>query len=326
MPCRSKPDNRAYTASVAVMFALACGAAAAQTYPAKPVRVIVPFAPGGGSDITARQVSTKLAEALGQQFVVDNRGGAGGIIGMELTAKAVPDGYTIMIMSGSFSASAATHKPAFDPINTIVPVVEVGMTPFVLSVHPTLPVKNAKELIALAKSKPGQLIYASSGAGGLTHLATELMNNMAKIKMIHVPYKSTGPAMMDLLAGQCQLIVGSLLPTVPYFAIGKLRPLAVTTAKRWYSLPDVPVLADTLPGYEVELWFGVMAPKGTPPAAIERLNTAVNKLLQSADMKKNLDSQGMAPTGGSPEKYGERIRNDYERWVKVVAAAGIKAE
>jgi tripartite-type tricarboxylate transporter receptor subunit TctC len=300
--------------------------ATAQTYPAKLVRVIVPFAPGGGSDITARQVSQKLSEQLGQQFVVDNRGGAGGIIGMELTAKAVPDGYTIMIMSGSFAASSATHKPAFDPINNIISVIEVGYTPFVLAVHPSVPAKTTKELLALAKAKPGQLIFASSGAGGLTHLATELMNIMAKVKMIHVPYKSTGPAMFDLLSGQCQLIVGSLLPTLPYFQNGKLRPLAVTTAKRWYSLPDVPTMGDTLPGYEVELWFGVMTPKGTPRPMIDRLNGAVNKFLQEPDMKKNLDSQGMVPSGGTPEKFDKRIRGDYERWVKVVKEANITVQ
>jgi tripartite-type tricarboxylate transporter receptor subunit TctC len=170
------------------------------------------------------------------------------------------------------------------------------------------------------------LIYASSGAGGLTHLATELMNLMAKVKMIHVPYKSTGPAMFDLLSGQCQLIVGSLLPTLPYFQNGKLRPLAVTTAKRWYSLPDVPVMGDTLPGYEVVLWFGVMTPRGTPRPVIDRLNGAVNKFLQEPEMKKNLDSQGMAVSGGAPEKFDKRIRGDYERWVKVVREAGIKVQ
>ena len=298
----------------------------AQEYPAKLVRVIVPFAPGGGSDITARQVSAKLTENLKQQFVVDNRGGAAGLIGMELTAKAPPDGYTIMVMSGSFSASSATHRPAFDPINNIIPVAEVGFTPFVLSVHPSLPSKTAKELIALARSKPGQLVYASSGVGGLTHLATELMANMAKLQMIHVPYKSTGAAMTDLLSGQCQLIVGSLLPTLPHFDTGRLRPLAVTTAKRWYSLPKVPTLAETLPGYEVELWFGVMAPKGTPRPIIERLNATVNKIVQEPDMKKNLDSQGMVPSGGTPEQFDKRIRADYERWVKVVRDQGIKVE
>ena len=300
--------------------------AAAQTYPSKPVRVIVPFAPGGGSDITARQVSQRLSELLGQQFVVDNRGGAGGIIGMELTAKSTPDGYTLMVMSGSFSATSATHKPAFDPINSIIPVAEVGYTPFVLSVHPSLPARTAKELIALVRSRPGELVYATPGVGSLTHLATELMMSMARLKMISVPYKSTGAAMTDLLSGQCQLIVGSLLPTLPHFQSGRLRPLAVTTGKRWYALPDVPTLAETLPGYEVELWFGMLAPKGTPRPIIERLNDTVNKFLQEADMKKNLDQQGMIPSGSTPEKFDQRIRSEYERWIKVVKEAGIRAE
>ena len=300
--------------------------AAAQTYPAKTVRVIVPFAPGGGSDITARQVSQKLAEQLGQQFVVDNRGGAGGLIGMEMTAKAPPDGYTLMIMSGSFSATPALQQPAFDPINTIIAVVEVGYTPFVLSVHPSVPSKTTKELIALARAKPDELAYATPGVGSITHLATELMLNMAKVKMISVPYKSTGAAMTDLLSGQCQLIVGSLLPILPHVQTGKLRALAVTTAKRWYALPEVPTLAETLPGYEVELWFGVMAPKGTPRPIIDRLNSAVNKFLQEPEMKKNLESQGMVASGGAPEKFDKRIRGDYERWVKVVKAANIKVQ
>jgi tripartite-type tricarboxylate transporter receptor subunit TctC len=311
--------------SAAAVFAAALPAWG-QQYPAKAVRVIVPFAPGGGSDITARQVSQKFTEAFKQQFVVENRGGAAGLIGMEQTAKAAPDGYTIMIMSGSFSATSATHRPAFDPINSIVAVAEVGYTPFVLSVHPSLPSKTTKELIALARSKPGELVYASSGVGGLTHMATELFNSMAKIKMIHVPYKSTGAAMADLLAGRAQLIVGSLLPTLPHFKTGKLRPLGVTTAKRWYSLPDVPTVAETLPGYEVELWFGVMIPRGTPQPVIDQLNGAVNKMVQDADMKKNLEAQGMVPSGGPPAKFAERIRKDYDRWTRVVKEAGIKPE
>ncbi len=298
----------------------------AQQYPAKPVRVIVPFAPGGGSDLTARQFSNKLTAALGQQFVVDNRGGAGGIIGMEAVAKSPPDGYTIMMMSGSFSASSATHKPAFDPINSIIPVAEFGITPFVVTVHPSLPSKNLKELIALAKAKPNQLPYASSGVGGLTHLSTELMNVMAKIQMIHIPYKSTGAAMADLLSGQAPIIVGSLLPVVPHFKTGRLRPLAVTTAQRWVSLPEVPTVAETLPGYEVELWFGTMAPRGTPQPMIDRLNAAINKALEEPEMKKNLSDQGMVQTGGTPQKFGERIQKDYQRWTRVVKEANIKAE
>jgi tripartite-type tricarboxylate transporter receptor subunit TctC len=297
-----------------------------QEYPAKVVRVIVPFAPGGGSDITARQVAQKFSEQFRQQFVVDNRGGASGLIGMELTVKAPPDGYTIMVMSGSFAATPATHKPAFDPINNIIPVAEVGYTPFVLSVHPTLPVKTAKELIALARARPGQLNYVTPGVGSLTHLATELLINMTKTNMVGIAYKSTGAALPDLLSGQIQLIVGSLLPTLPHIQSGKLRALAVTTSKRWYSLPNIPTLSDTLPGYEVELWFGVMAPRGTSPAVIDRLNAAVNRFLQEPDMKKNLEAQGMVPSGGTPQRFGERIRKDYERWVKVVREQNIKPE
>ena len=298
----------------------------AQTYPTKTVRVIVPFAPGGGSDITARQFSAKLSEALGQQFVVDNRGGAGGLIGMELTAKAAPDGYTIMMMSGSFPATSALNKPVWDPINAIIPVAEFGFTPFALTVHPSLPVRTTKELIALARAKPGGLSFASTGIGSVTHLATELFLSMAKLQMVNIPYKSTGAAMTDVLSGQVPFIVGSLLPVVPFIENGKLRALAVTTAKRWYSVPNVPTVAETLPGYDVELWFGTMAPRGTPAAIISRLNAAVNKALEQPDMKKNLEAQGMIPTGGTPEKFGERVRRDYTRWVKLVDDIKIKAE
>ncbi len=203
---------------------------------------------------------------------------------------------------------------------------ESGITPFVLTVHPSLPPKTTKEFIAFAKAKPNALTYASSGVGGLTHLSTELLVSMAKIKMVHVPYKSTGAAMTDLLSGQVPIIVGSLLPIVPHLQSGRLRALAVTTGKRWYSLPNVPTLGETLPGYEVELWFGAMAPRGTPQAVIDRLNAAINKALEEPDMKKNLDGQGMTPTGGTPQKFGERIRREYDRWVKVIDTAGIKPE
>jgi len=310
------------TVCLAAVFAPSAGA---QPYPAKPVRVIVPFAPGGGSDLTARLFSSKLGALLGQQFMVDNRGGAGGIIGMEAVAKATPDGYTIMMMSGSFSASAATHRPAFDPMNSILPVAEFGISPFLVTVHPSLPAKNMKELISLARNKPGSLTYASSGVGGLTHLTTELINLTAKINMVHVPYKSNGAAITDLLSGQVSLIVASL-PVVPYFASGRLRPLAVTTAKRWPSLPDIPTVAETLPGYEVELWFGAMVPRGTPEAVITRLNAAINKALDDPEMRKSLDKQGIVPTGGTVQKFNQRIQQDYRNWAKVVEAASIKIE
>lgn len=306
------------------LLTLAAGLAQAQQYPAKPVRVIVPFAPGGGSDITARQFSNKLSEYLGQQFVVDNRGGAGGLIGMEQTAKAPADGYTIMMMSGSFSATSAVQRPAFDPINSIVAVAEFGYTPFVLAVHPSLPSKTVKELISLARTTKGGLSYAGTGLGGATHLATELFSSMAKIKMVAIQYKSTGAAMSDLLGGQVPVIVGSLLPVTPHLPTGKLRALGVTTEKRWHTLPDVPAIAETIPGYDVVLWFGTMTPRGTPQPIIQALNAAVNKALQDPAVKQTLERDGMTPSGGTPQDFDRRIRKDFERWTKVVQEVGLK--
>jgi tripartite-type tricarboxylate transporter receptor subunit TctC len=296
----------------------------AQQYPSKPVRVIVPFAPGGGSDITARVFSNKLSEFLGQQFVVDNRGGAGGLIGMELTARSPADGYVIMMMSASFAATSAVQQPAFDPINSIVAVAEFGYTPFVLTLHPSLPAKTTKELIALARTTKGGLSYAGTGTGGATHLATELFSSMAKIKMVAIQYKSTGAAMSDLLSGQVPVIVGSLLPVTPHVKSGRLRALAVTTAKRWHTMPNTPTIAETVPGYEVVLWFGTMTPRGTPQPIIDRLNAAINKALQDPAVKKNLEGDGMLPSGGAPAAFNDRIRKDYDRWVKVVKETGIK--
>jgi tripartite-type tricarboxylate transporter receptor subunit TctC len=304
--------------------ALMSGLAMAQQYPVKPVRVIVPFAPGGGSDITARQFSTKLSEYMGQQFVVENRGGAGGLIGMELTARSPADGYTIMMMSGSFSATSAVQRPAFDPINNIVAVAEFGYTPFVLTVHPSLPSKTIKEFIGLARTTKGGLSYAGTGTGGATHLATELFSMMAKIKMVAIQYKSTGAAMSDLLSGQVPVIVGSLLPVTPHLPTGRLRAIGVTTAKRWHTLPDVPAIAEVIPGYEVVLWFGTMAPRGVPQPIMDRLNAGINKALLDPVIKRNLEGDGMIASGGAPAAFDQRIRKDYDKWLKVAKEAGLK--
>ncbi len=323
----SKRPHKILNACAALaLAALAVSNASAQAWPAKPVRVIVPFAPGGGADLTARPVSQKLTEALGQSFVVDNRGGAGGAIGMELTAKAPPDGYTIMSVSGSFSATAATRKLPFDPFDAIVAVVELGYAPNVLVVHPSLPSKTTRQLIDLARANKGKLAYASSGTGGLTHMATELFASMAGIKMIHVPYKSTGAAMPELVSGQTQVMVAGMLGAQPFYESGRLRAIAVTTAKRWPSLPQLPAIAETLPGYEAGTYYGMFVPKGTPPPIVERLNAEVNKILHDGGIKKTLEAQGMSPSGGTPARLAERAKREYEGWVKVVRETGLKIE
>ena len=303
-----------------------CASAGAQDYPSKAVRVIVPFATGGGSDITARNMSMKLTGELNQQFIVENKPGAGGVVGLETLIKSPPDGYTIMISTSSWSTAAALSKPSFDPVSDITPVIEIGFNPLVLSLHPSVPAQTPKELIALAKARPGQLAFATPGIGAITHLAMELMLHMAKIDLLSVPYKSTGATTTDLLAGRTQLILGGLVPLQPYIQAGRLRPIAVTTAKRWHSLPDVAAMAEALPGYEVESWFGIVMPKGVPPAVLERMNAAANKILRDPDVKKNLEGEGMAIVGGSTEQFSKRIRNDHTRWVKLVREAKLKGE
>lgn len=318
--------NRLMSYTLVFAAVLLAPATLAQSWPVKSVRVIVPFAPGGGSDLTARPVSQKLSEALGQQFVVDNRGGAGGAIGMELTAKAPADGYTVMSISSSFSATSATHKLPFDSFDAFVPVVELGYAANVLVVHPSLPVKTTKELIALARAKPGTLVFASSGVGGNTHLSTELFLSMAGIKMVHVPYKSTGIAMPELMAGQTQVMVAGLLGSRPFFTTGRLRAVAVTSAQRWPSLPELPSIAETVPGYETGTYYGMFFPKGTPQAIVTRLNVEVNKVLQDGSIKSLLDSQGMVATGGTPAALATRARKEYDGWVRVMREIKLKVE
>lgn len=305
---------------------LACCSAYAQPWPAKAVRVIVPFAPGGGSDLTARPVAQKLSEALGQQFVIDNRGGAGGAIGMELTAKAPPDGYTVMSISGSYSATAATRKLAYDPFDALIPVVELGFLANVLVVHPALPVKSTQELIALARAKPNTLVFASTGIGGNTHLSTELFLSMAGIRMIHVPYKSTGIAMPELMAGQTQVMVAGLLGSQPFFSTGRLRALAVTSAQRWPTLPKLPPISDAVPGYESGTYYGMFVPKGTPAAIVTRLNAEVNRILQDGEVKNAFESQGLVVTGGAPAALAARAKKEYDGWVRVVREIKLKVE
>ena len=301
-------------------------AAIAQQYPTKPVKVIVPFAPGGGSDIAARGLTTKLQEVLGQPFPIENKGGAGGLVGTELAAKSPNDGYTILIMSDSFPVLAATHKPAWDPMTALVPVAQISGAPFGLILHPSVPANSVKEFIALAKANPGKYSYGSSGNGGLTHLISEMFSDQAGIQMVHVPYKSTGAAMPDFLSGTIQVYVGNVSPLLQHINQGKLKLLAVTNEQRWPLLPNVPTIGETLPGFAADPWFGLFVPKGTPQAAIDRLNEAVNKASADDAVKKNFEGQGMLPRAGTSAQFQQIVRKDYERWVKVVQKIGFKPE
>jgi tripartite-type tricarboxylate transporter receptor subunit TctC len=284
------------------------------------------MATGGGSDIVARITSSKLSEALGQQFVVDNRGGGGGLIGIGMAVKAPSDGYTLMLISGSVPATIAAHKPPYDAIGGLSGVIRVGYSPLVLVAHPAMPVKSAKDLIALVRARPGQLSFVVPGVGSLTHLAMEYLMSLTQMRMLHVPYKSTGLGMPDLLSGQVQVMMTGLLPVSPHVQSGRLRALAVSTAQRWPTQREIPALAETVPGFDVESWFAYVAPKGTPAAAISRLNAELNRMLQDAEVRKLFDTQGMAVAGGTADDADRRMRNEHDRWAKIIRDANIRVE
>jgi tripartite-type tricarboxylate transporter receptor subunit TctC len=308
---------------------LAVGAthAEAQAYPTKVVRIIAPFAPGGGTDFIARVVANQLSAALGQQFIVDNRPGAGGMLGAELGAKAPPDGYTFTLIAGSYTVNPSLYKLAFDPVNDITPVMQISQGPFLIVSHPSLPIKTVKDIIAIGKAKPGHLLYASSGQGSITHLATELFADMAGIKMTHVPYKGTGPAIIDTISGQTQLLWGSIAPTTPHVKAKRLRPIAVTTAQRVEAFPDVPTASESgLKGYEVVLWHGLIAPRNLPRPILDRVNGELNKIVKSRDIAEKLAADGVSPAGGTPEQFAALIKRDIETWRRVVQKAGVKVE
>ena len=309
------------------LWILAAGPACAQQYPAKPVHIVVPFAPGGGSDFIGRFIAQKLSERLGQQFIVDNRPGAGGNLGAEQALKAAPDGYTLLLIAGSYAVNPSLYKLPFDSGNDISPIIQLSQGPFVVAVHPTVPVKTLKELIDLAKKQPDKLSYASAGQGSITHLASELFLDMAKIKIVHVPYKGTGPALNDAISGNVQLIFGSVSTTLQHIKSGRLRGLAVTTTKRISAAPELPTVAEAgVAGYEVILWHGLVGPKGIPKAIVDRLNSEAGQILKSKAMEDLLAADGVTPAGGSPEQFQALIKSDIERWRKVVMQAGIKVE
>ncbi len=300
--------------------------AATPVYPNKAIRIIVPLAAGGQTDVVARLLTQKLTETFNQPLVVDNRSGGGGSVGTETAVRANPDGYTMLVVASTYAANAALHKLPYDPVNDVTPIAFLGETGFVVSVHPSVPVKSIKDLIAYEKSNPGKLNYGSGGTGSTTHLATELFNQMAGTRIAHVPYKGSGPALNDLIGGQVQLVTVSMPLAIPQIKTNRVRGLAVTTAKRSNALPDIPTVADAIPGYEAASWFALFGPKGLPRDIARRWNSEINRILQLPDVIERMAGLGIDPSGGSPDRLLEVTRREIAKWQKVVKIANIKPE
>ncbi len=302
--------------------------ARAQPFPTKPVRIIIAFPPGGGVDIVARVMGPRLTEIWNQPVVIENRPGASGVIGTEVAARSAPDGHSVFFGTlGNLTANQYLYpKMPVDPLRDMAPVMQVVAVHFVMIAHPSLPAKNVKELIALAKAHPGQINYSSSGPGGAPHLGMELLKSMARINLVHIPYKGSGPSFVDLLAGQVSLTCDSLLQSLPYIKAGRLRPLAVLGGKRSPLLPDVPTIGETVPGYELTNWFGMTVPAATPRELINRLHADISKVLQQPDFRERIAGMGADVIGSSPDQFGAFMKAESAKWGKVIKDANIKAE
>lgn len=303
--------------------------ALAQEWPVKPIRFIAPNLPGGPTDILARLIGQKLAETLGQPVVIENRAGAAGNIGTEAAAKAPPDGYTLVTgNNATFGANVSLYKRlGFDPVRDFTPVIQVATQPNILVVHPSLPATSVKELVALAKARPGQLNYSGSGMGAAAHLAAELFKSMTATNIVHIPYKSAAPALTDLIAGETQLMFATSLSVMQHIKANRVRALGVTTAKRSRFLPELPTIAEAgVPGFEASTWHGVLVPAGTPSAIVERLNTEINRMLQIADVRERLAAMGAEIVGGSAKEFADHIQREIPKWAKVVKAIGVQLE
>ena len=310
--------------ALALLLTAAAGAHAQQKYPTRPIRMIVPYPPGGGTDIMARAIAQRVSESLGQAVVLDNRPGAGGSTGTEMAIRAEPDGYTLIMVAGSYSAGAALYKPAYDPVNDIQPIALIGEVALAVTLHPSMPFRTVNELITYAKANPGRLNYGSAGTGTVMHLAGELFKLEAKVDLTHIPYKGGGPVMTALIGGEIQLCICSTVPSIPHVKAGRLRAIAVTTSKRSMLLPDLPTVSETVPGYEVIHWYGMWGPKGLPREIVARWNREVARVLQTEEMKKRMAGEGLDPAGGPPEQFLKTIRRDVEKWDRVVNEAKIK--
>ena len=314
----------ALMAALVVVLSTVASNAWSQSYPTKPIRLIIPFPPGGGTDLYARIIAPPVSEALGQTVVVDNRPGAGGAFGSEIVARADPDGYTLVLVSASYAATSAYQKIPYDPINGVQPIILIGTTGLALAVHPAVAARTTTELIALAKSQPGKLNYASVGPGSAVHLALELFKLTAKVDMVHVPYKGGGPALNALIAGEVQVSATSMVPTIPHAKAGRVRMLAITTPKRSPVLPDVPTIGEAVPGYEVIHWYGMWCPKGTPKDIVARWNSEVAKVLRTDEMKARTGAEGLELAGGPPAEFGAVLKNAIEKWRRVIREAKIR--
>jgi tripartite-type tricarboxylate transporter receptor subunit TctC len=302
-------------------------ASPAQQYPTKPVRIVVPFAPGGGSDFIARFMAQRLTAGLGQQVIVENKPGAGGMLGITQGVQSPADGYTLTLIASSYTVNPSIYKFTFDPVSDITPIIQLSQGPLLIVVRPSLPVKSTRDLIALAKAKPGQVNFASSGQGSVIHMATELFQSMAGVKMNHIPYKGTGPALTDTIGGQTDVFFSSTATAVPHVQSGKLRAIAVTTLKRIPALPDVPTVNESgVKGYDVVLWHGLIGPKGLPRPIVDRINAEAGKALKVKETAAQLQNDGVAPAGGTPEQFAAQIKKEIGVWRKVAADAGVKAE
>ena len=323
-----KPIRLFGTALAAIALATP-GLAAAQAYPAKPLRMIVTFAAGGGTDVAARTVAPKLSEALGQPVVVENRAGANGAVGAEAGARSAPDGYTLVVGAAG-TLVVAPHlgaKLPFDTFKDFAPVSLLVTSPFIVTLHPSVQAGSIRELVALAKANPGRINYGSSGTGGAPQLAAELFKNTAGVNMVHVPYKGLGPAITDLLGGQIQAVFADVGLVSAHIQGGKLKGLAITSASRLPTLPDLPTVAESgIPGYAAGTWYGVLAPAGTPPAIVSRLSEELRKVLALPEVRASFASQGVSPAGNTPEQFSAFLRDEHAKWGKVIRDAGIKSE
>ena len=298
-----------------------------QPYPVKPIRIVVGFAAGGPNDTQARLVGQKISEDFGQPVIVDTRPGADGIIAGELVAKSPADGYTLMLVSAGHAINPNFHsKLPYHPIDDFTPIAQVSRSPFVLVVHPSVPAHSVRDLIRLAKARPDQLNFGSAGKGSSLQLAMELFDHMAGIRMVHVPYKGGAPATNELMAGQVQVMMNNIVSSLPPARAGKLRALAVTSAKRSKAAPELPTVAETLPGYEVDAWYGILAPRRTPAAIVSKLNGAINKAIAQPDVQRLLLSLGLEPVGGTPGEWGALLKAELVKWAKVTRDAGIRGE